>query len=333
MQRNNLPKIKILATGGTIAGSAEAADKLTGYTAGTMGVESLISAVPQLADVAEVSGEQLANIDSCDITSDLWFKLAARCNELMADANVDGIVITHGTDTLEETAYFLNLTVKGTKPVVLTGAMRPATAISADGPLDLLNAVKTAACRDACGKGVLVVMNDIIMAARYATKTSAFKVEAFQAVPYGQLGTIAGGRVYFEAAISKCHTVNSVFAGKNYTSLPRTDIIYTHCDDDGVLIEAAVNAGAQGIIYAGSGMGSIHCGAEAALLKAMQRGAAVVRSTRVSEGRVLATNPKWDEAGFISGGNLNPQKARILLQLALTCTHEPRKIQEFFDKY
>ena len=132
MQRNNLPKIKILATGGTIAGSAEAADKLTGYTAGTMGVESLISAVPQLADVAEVSGEQLANIDSCDITSDLWFKLAARCNELMADANVDGIVITHGTDTLEETAYFLNLTVKGDKPIVLTGAMRPATAISAE---------------------------------------------------------------------------------------------------------------------------------------------------------------------------------------------------------
>lgn len=333
MQRNNLPKIKILATGGTIAGSAEAADKLTGYTAGTMGVESLISAVPQLADVAEVSGEQLANIDSCDITSDLWFKLAARCNELMADANVDGIVITHGTDTLEETAYFLNLTVKGDKPIVLTGAMRPATAISADGPLDLLNAVKTAACPNARGQGVLVVMNDIIMAARYATKTSAFKVEAFQAVPYGQLGTIAGGRVYFEAAISKCHTVNSVFAGKNYTSLPRTDIIYTHCDDDGVLIEAAVNAGAQGIIYAGSGMGSIHCGAEAALLKAVQRGAAVVRSTRVSEGRVLAANPKWDEAGFISGGNLNPQKARILLQLALTCTRDTRKIQEFFDKY
>ena len=211
--------------------------------------------------------------------------------------------------------------------------MRPATAISADGPLDLLNAVKTAVCREACGKGVLVVMNDIIMAARYATKTSAFKVEAFQAVPYGQLGTIAGGRVYFEAAINKCHTVNSVFAGRNYTSLPRTDIIYTHCDDDGILIEAAVNAGAQGIIYAGSGMGSIHCGAEAALLKAVQRGAAVVRSTRVSEGRVLTANPKWDEAGFISGGNLNPQKARILLQLALTYTHDTRKIQEFFDKY
>ena len=201
MQLNNLPKIKILATGGTIAGSAEAADKLTGYTAGTMGVESLISAVPQLADIAEVSGEQLANIDSCDITSDLWFKLAARCNDLMADANVDGIVITHGTDTLEETAYFLNLTVKGDKPIVLTGAMRPATAISADGPLDLLNAVKTAACPDARGQGVLVVMNDIIMAARYATKTSAFKVEAFQAQPYGQLGTIAGGRVYFEAQV------------------------------------------------------------------------------------------------------------------------------------
>ena len=152
-------------------------------------------------------------------------------------------------------------------------------------------------------------------------------------MPYGQLGTIAGGRVYFEAAISKCHTVNSVFAGRNYTSLPRTDIIYTHCDDDGVLIEAAVNAGAQGLVYAGSGMGSIHAGAEQALMRAAAHGIAVVRSTRVSEGRVLAANPKWDEAGFICGGNLNPQKARILLQLALTCTKDTKKIQEIFDEY
>ena len=331
--KQGLPHIKILATGGTIAGSAASAGKLTGYTAGALSVQSLIDAVPQLTEIAAVSSEQLANIDSCNITSDLWFKLAARCNELMADESVDGIVITHGTDTLEETAYFLNLTVKGSKPLVLTGAMRPATAISADGPLDLLNAVKTAACREADGQGVMIVMNDIIMAARYATKTSAFKVEAFQAQPYGQLGTIAGGKVYFEAQVKKRHTEQSAFAGKNYDILPRVDIIYTHCDDDGVLIEAAVKAGAQGLVYAGSGMGSIHCGAEAALLKAVQRGAAVVRSTRVSEGRVLAANPKWDEAGFISGGNLNPQKARILLQLALTCTHEPRKIQEFFDKY
>lgn len=334
MQLNNsLPHIKILATGGTIAGSAAQAGQLTGYTAGALGIESLISAVPQLTEIAAVSSEQLANIDSCNITSDLWFKLAARCNELMADESVDGIVITHGTDTLEETAYFLNLTVKGSKPLVLTGAMRPATAISADGPLDLLNAVKTAACREADGQGVMIVMNDIIMAARYATKTSAFKVEAFQAQPYGQLGTIAGGKVYFEAQVKKRHTEQSAFAGKNYDILPRVDIIYTHCDDDGVLIEAAVNAGAQGLVYAGSGMGSIHAGAEQALMRAAAHGIAVVRSTRVSEGRVLAANPKWDEAGFICGGNLNPQKARILLQLALTCTHEPRKIQEFFDKY
>ena len=295
--KQGLPHIKILATGGTIAGSAASAGKLTGYTAGALSVQSLIDAVPQLTEIAAVSSEQLANIDSCNITSDLWFKLAARCNELMADESVDGIVITHGTDTLEETAYFLNLTVKGSKPLVLTGAMRPATAISADGPLDLLNAVKTAACREADGQGVMIVMNDIIMAA------------------------------YFEAQVKKRHTEQSAFAGKNYDILPRVDIIYTHCDDDGVLIEAAVKAGAQGLVYAGSGMGSIHAGAEQALMRAAAHGIAVVRSTRVSEGRVLAANPKWDEAGFISGGNLNPQKARILLQLA------PRKIQEFFDKY
>lgn len=329
----NLPHIKILATGGTIAGSAKNAGQLTGYTAGALGVESLIAAVPELQTVADVSGEQLANIDSCNLTSALWFKLAERCNELMTDNSVDGIVITHGTDTLEETAYFLNLTVNGTKPVVLTGAMRPATALSADGPLDLLNAVKTAACREAAGQGVMVVMNDVIMAARYATKTSAFKVEAFQAVPYGQLGTIAGGKVYFEAQVKKRHTLQSVFAGKNYDILPRVDIIYTHCDDDGVLIDAAVKAGAQGIIYAGSGMGSVHCGAEQALVQAAKHGIIVVRSTRVSEGRVLPANSKWDEAGFISGGNLNPQKARILLQLALTQTHSTREVQRFFDEY
>lgn len=329
----NLPHIKILATGGTIAGSAKNAGQLTGYTAGALGVESLIAAVPELQTVADVRGEQLANIDSCNLTSALWFKLAERCNELMTDNSVDGIVITHGTDTLEETAYFLNLTVNGTKPVVLTGAMRPATALSADGPLDLLNAVKTAACREAAGQGVMIVMNDIIMAARYATKTSAFKVEAFQAVPYGQLGTIAGGKVYFEAQVKKRHTLQSVFAGKNYEVLPRVDIIYTHCDDDGVLINAAVKAGAQGIIYAGSGMGSVHCGAEQALVQAAKHGIIVVRSTRVSEGRVLPANSKWDEAGFISGGNLNPQKARILLQLALTQTHSTREVQRFFDEY
>lgn len=333
MQLNKLPQIKILATGGTIAGSAASAGQLTGYTAGALGVQNLIDAVPQLKDVACVSGEQLANIDSCNLTSGLWFKLAARCNELMADDNVDGIVITHGTDTLEETAYFLNLTVNGTKPVVITGAMRPATAISADGPLDLLNAVKTAACPDAKGQGVLVVMNDIIMAARYATKTSAFKVEAFQAQPYGQLGTIACGRVYFEAQVKQRHTLQSSFAGKNYTSLPRVDIIYTHCDDDGVFVEAALKAGAQGIVYAGSGMGSIHKGAEQALMNAAAQGIAVVRSTRVSEGRVLPANPKWEAAGFISGGNLNPQKARILLQLALTETKDPAKLQQIFDEY
>lgn len=329
----NLPHIKILATGGTIAGSAKNAGQLTGYTAGALGVESLIAAVPELQTVADVSGEQLANIDSCNLTSALWFKLAERCNELMTDNSVDGIVITHGTDTLEETAYFLNLTINGTKPVVLTGAMRPATALSADGPLDLLNAVKTAACREAAGQGVMIVMNDIIMAARYATKTSAFKVEAFQAVPYGQLGTIAGGKVYFEAQVKKRHTLQSVFAGKNYDILPRVDIIYTHCDDDGVLIDAAVKAGAQGIVYAGSGMGSVHCGAEQALVQAAKHGIIVVRSTRVSEGRVLPANSKWDEAGFISGGNLNPQKARILLQLALTQTHSTREVQHFFDEY
>lgn len=331
--QHKLPHIVILATGGTIAGSAASSAQLTGYKAGALGVQALIDAVPQLGEAAQISGEQLANIDSCNLTSSLWFKLAARCNELMADSSVDGVVITHGTDTLEETAYFLNLVVNGTKPVVITGAMRPATAISADGPLDLLNAVKTAACPEAACKGVLVAMNDIILAARYAAKTSAYKVEAFQAQPYGQLGAVIGGRVYMEAQCLKRHTVNSIFAGKNFAALPRVDIIYTHCDDDGVLVNAVVAAGAQGIVYAGSGMGSIHQGAEGALMEAAAQGVVVVRSTRIADGRVLPTNPKWEQAGFISSGNLNPQKARILLQLALTVTQTPAQIQQIFNEY
>ena len=174
-----LPQVKILATGGTIAGTASSSTQMTGYKAGNLGVQVLINAVPQIKQYAEVSGEQVSNIGSQNMTDKIWLKLAKRCNELLADPNVSGIVITHGTDTLEETAYFLNLTVHSDKPIVIVGAMRPATAISADGPINLLNAVKLAADPQSKGRGVLIAMNDMINGARDTTKTDTTNVATF----------------------------------------------------------------------------------------------------------------------------------------------------------
>lgn len=329
----DLPEVKILATGGTIAGSAPSNTQMTGYTSGALGVDTLISAVPEIKNVAVVSGEQIANIGSENMTNDVWLKLAKRCNELLADPNIKGIVITHGTDTLEETAYFLNLTVKSEKPVVIVGAMRPATAISADGPVNLLNAVKLAASPKAVGKGVLVALNDEINGARDVTKTNTSNVATFKAPELGLLGYFANGEPYFYKETTRRHTKNSEFDVSNLTDLPRVDIIYTHGNDDRVLIDASVKAGAKGIVYAGSGMGSIHKDAEPGLVDAQKKGVVIVRSSRVGNGMVVAGSEQYTKEHFLNGDTLNPQKARILLQLALTKTNDLNEIQRMFDEY
>lgn len=329
----DLPEVKILATGGTIAGSAPSNTQMTGYKAGALGVETLINAVPELKNIAVVSGEQISNIGSQDMTDDVWLKLAKRCNELLSDPDVKGIVITHGTDTLEETAYFLNLTVKSDKPVVLVGAMRPATAINADGPVNLLNAVKLAASPKAVGKGVLVALNDEINGARDVTKTNTSNVSTFKSPELGFLGYITDGEPYFYRETTRKHTKESEFDVDNLAKLPRVDIIYTHENDDRVLIDASVNAGAKGIIYAGSGMGSIHKDAEPGLVDAQKKGVVVVRSSRVGNGMVVANSEQYTKEHFLNGDTLNPQKARILLQLALTKTNDLNEIQRMFDEY
>lgn len=206
-----LPHIVILATGGTIAGSAASNTQTTGYKAGAIGVQTLINAVPEMSKVARVDGEQVANIGSENMTSDIILKLSKRVNELLARDDVDGVVITHGTDTLDETPYFLNLTVKSNKPVVFTAAMRPATAISADGPMNLLEAVTVAADPQAKGRGVMVVLNDRIGAARFVTKTNATTLDTFKAPEEGYLGVIVSGKPQFETRVDKIHTVRSVF--------------------------------------------------------------------------------------------------------------------------
>ena len=327
------PNIAILATGGTIAGSADSASATTGYKAGALGIDVLLNAVPEVKNYANVTGEQICSIDSKDMTDAIWLKLSKRVNELLSSGDVDGIVITHGTDTLEETAYFLNLTVKSDKPVVLVGAMRPATAISADGPMNLLNAVRVAASKVSVGKGVLVAMNDEINAAREVTKTNTITVSTFKTPELGFLGYVNEGVPEFYRESTRRHTKNSEFDARNLSELPYVKVIYGHANDDGLFVDAAVKAGAKGIVYAGTGNGSVHMDAEKALANATAQGVVVVRSSRVGNGTVIPAEQSYIDYHFLDGDSLSPQKARILLQLALTRTNDLGAIQKMFKEY
>lgn len=328
-----LPNVKILATGGTIAGSAASSTQMTGYTAGAIGIQVLIEAVPQMKQYANISGEQVASIASPSMTHEIWLTIANRVNELLAQSDVDGIVITHGTDTLEETAYFLNLVVKSKKPVVLVGAMRPATAISADGPVNLLNAVRLAANPDARGRGVMIAMNDEINGARDVTKTNTTHVQTFKSPELGYIGYINNGVASFYKETTRLHTYKSEFSTKNIKTLPYVPVIYGHVNADTIFIKAAIDAGAKGIIYAGSGNGSIAKQIEQALFDAAKQGIVVVRSSRVGNGTVTESLKTWTDNNILWSDTLNPQKARILLMLALTKTSEPAKVQKYFDTY
>ena len=331
--KSALPKVSILATGGTIAGTANSANNAYLYKAGALSIQTLIDAVPALKNVADVTGEQIVKISSNNMTDEILIKLAQRCNELARDPSIAGIVITHGTDTLEETAYFLNLTVKTDKPIVLVGSMRPATAISADGPANLLNAVIAAVSPEAKGKGVLVILNDEINGARDVTKTNTNNVATFKAPELGFLGYMREGKPYFYRTSTRTHTAASEFDVSKLEHLPRVDILYSHVSDDGVLAKASVAAGAQGIVHAGTGDGSIADETEKALFDATKKGVVVVRSSRVGSGITKEGDELYTQHGYIQGDTLSPQKARILLQLALTKTHDPKVIQTIFDRY
>lgn len=327
------PNIVILATGGTIAGSAESQTQ-AGYTSGQVGVDVLINAVPQLAELANISGEQVANVGSQDMSDAIWLKLADRINALLAKPDVDGIVVTHGTDTLEETAYFLNLVVDSEKPVVLTAAMRPSTAMSADGPLNIFNAVAVAADPEAKDRGVLVVANDDIHGARSFTKTSTTDVQTFQSIEYGLIGvSLYGENRWFREPFRK-HTEDSDFSVAGVKSLPRVDVIYITADVSPDLIEAAVKNGAKGIVTAGVGNGNMTGAALEAVRAAVAQGVVVVRSTRVPSGAVgRNVEVKDDEVGTVASGELNPARSRVLLKLALLKTSDPVTIQEYFNTY
>jgi len=327
------PAVRILATGGTIAG-AQSSQQSYGYKSGSFKVEDLIAAVPNLGDLAQLSGEQVANIGSQDMNDAVWLKLAKRANELLATRDVDGIVVTHGTDTMEETAFFLNLTVASDKPVVLVGSMRPATAISADGPGNLHEAVAVAASPGARGRGVLVVLNDEIHAARNVTKTDTTSVETFKSLNRGPQGLVHTAHIAWFQPTDRKHTTRSEFAGKLPAELPRVDIIFAHANMSPSLIDAAVKGGAKGLVVAGVGDGNMTKPAVDALARAAKTGVVVVRSTRLAGGLVLRNNEvNDDQMGFVASGEFTAPKARVLLQLALTKTRDPKQIQRMYDEY
>jgi L-asparaginase len=328
------PRIKILATGGTIAGaSLKPTDP--GYQSGAVGVDVLINAVPQLKDIAEVTGEQIASIGSQDMNDEVWLKLAKRVNELLASKDVDGIAITHGTDTLEETSYFLQLVTKSDKPVVLTGSMRPSTAMSADGPLNIYNAVAIAGDPKARGRGVLVAIDDDIHSAHDVIKRHSTDVATFTSAEAGLIGvTLFGKQIWFRTP-GQIHTTKSEFGvAKDQTTLPRVDIIYAHANMSPDLITAAAKNGARGIVVAGVGDGNMTAPAFDELKKVAAQGVVAVRSSRTNGG-IIRRNIELndDEAGTVASMELNPAKARVLLQQALLKTTDPKKVQSFFDRY
>jgi len=326
-------KIVILATGGTIAGAA-ATGVQAGYTSGEVGVETLIDAVPQLSELADISGEQVANVGSQDMSDEVWLLLADRVNTLLASKDVDGIVITHGTDTIEETSYFLNLIVDSDKPVVMTAAMRPATALSADGPLNIFNAVAVAADAEAKGRGVLIVINDDIHGARGMTKTSTTDVQTFVSAERGLMGATLYGENRYYRSPYRTHTSDSEFSVEGIKVLPRVDVIYISAGVSPDLIDAAVDNGAKGIVTAGVGNGNMTGDALQALERARAKGVVVVRSTRVTSGTVGRNVETDDDAmGTVASGELNPAQSRVLLKLILTKTDDPAKVQAYFNKY
>jgi L-asparaginase len=329
------PKIKVLATGGTIAGAQTSSSEI-GYKSGIFSVDDLIKAVPSLKDLADVTGEQAANIASQTMNHGVWLKLVKRVNEVLQGNNIDGVVITHGTDTLEETAYFLSLVVKSDKPIVLVGSMRPANAISADGPANLYNAVALAASPEARGRGPLIVMDDEIHYAREAQKTNTTELDTFKSPNRGRAGVMNVGKIEFFSQNTTRHTTKSEFSvdGKTVGDLPRVEIVYSYENLGPEVIDFFVKQGVKGIVLAGVGDGNSTDAVIGALAAAAKKGVAVVRSSRTGSGLVTRNvEIDDDKMGFIASMELNPQKARILLMLALMITNDPAKLQQAFIQY
>ncbi|MSO30623.1 MAG: asparaginase [Acidobacteria bacterium] len=321
---DELPRIKFIATGGTIA--------TRGST--RLSAEEVLELVPGLGRYARPDPEQFANVASTAMTLDQWVQLAKRVNTVFdEDADLAGAVITSGTDSLEELAYFLHLTVKTTKPVVVVGAMRSANAPGYEGPANILDAFRVATSADSFGKGVLVVLNDEINSAREVTKTDALRLQTFQSRPYGILGVVDPDRVVYYREPVKRHTQKTEFDVSRLTALPRVDIMMFYQGASGDLLRAAVDAGAKGVVIAVAGADLTGGSLASGIAYAEGRGVMVVIATRTGSGRIAALSASRVRDGLIGGEDLTPLKARILLMLALTRTRSPTDIQRMFTEY
>jgi len=328
-----LPNVVILATGGTIAGAGASAANSATYAAAKVPVDKLIAGLPEISKVANVRGEQVFQIASESFTNDNLMVLAKRVSALSKQADVDGIVITHGTDTLEETAYFLDLVVRTSKPIVVVGSMRPGTALSADGALNLYDAVNVASSKDASGKGVLVTMNDEIQSGRDVSKVVNIKTEAFKS-QWGPLGMIVEGKSYWFRAPVKRHTTQSEFNIDEITALPAVDIVYGYGNVPATAIDAFSKSGAKALVLAGTGNGSVADRIVPVLQKLRGDGVQIIRSSRVSDGFVIRNAEQPDDKyDWVVAHDLKPQKARILAMVALTKTNDPKQLQRIFWEY
>lgn len=330
-KNSELKNIVILATGGTIAGTGEEG-KTTNYQAGNLDIQTLINSVSNLDKIANIYGEQIANVDSNDITINHWLTLANRINELSKQKDIDGFVITHGTDTLEETAYFLDLTVKTNKPVVITGAMRPSTATSADGPLNLYQSVALAASDLCIGQGCVVVFSDGIYSGRNVQKVNTFKTNAFNSVEFGCLGYMRDNVPYFFNRSVKPHTVDSQFDITGLNKLPVVSIAYFNIDADHEILNYLAER-SEGLVIAGAGSGTFSSNWLNEIKNLEAKGIPVVRSSRIGSGIILKDLTIDKYVNCIPSYTLSPQKARILLSLALTKTKDYSEIEKIFAEY
>ena len=329
----HMGRLILLGTGGTIAGVAAQADDTEGYTPAALNVEQLLAAVPQAQTLQPIETEQLFQIGSEDMTPAHWCTLAQRTQHWLEQEEVAGVVITHGTDTLEESAWFLQCVLQTVKPVVLVGAMLPATAPDADGPANLSDALHVARCPQTHGRGVLVVMQGQIFSARDITKRFAGRIDAFTAGASEPLGQIKDNQVVFAVPARELHGAQFTLPSTLPSTLPTVEIVYGYATTSRVAVDALVQSGVRGIIYAAPGSGTLSITLRAALRDAAQRGVVVVRSSRTGAGRVRAHTHDADDARlFVSANTLNPQKARVLLMLALTQTHAVTEVQALFDR-
>jgi L-asparaginase len=332
----NLPRVALIITGGTIDSVGKDRLGLAWYIEAGKRLKDgeILEMLPELKQIAEVTEIPFRRLPSHALVDKDWLDLVRTIHKIVDEDKAEGIVITHGTNTIEETAYFLNLVLKTDKPVVVVGSMRPSSAISADGYLNLVNAVKVAADPNSKARGCLLVMNDTIYNGRDVTKNATYRVEAFQSRDLGPLGFADGdGKIVFYHQPVRTHTVQTEFDVRNLESLPRVDVVVSYVGADGTMIEAAAKAGAKGIVSAGTGAGRPTPAEDAAFDKCFKEtGMLMCLSSRVASGRVVRS-PGLAKRGFVASDNLQPWKARLLLSLALTKTADADEIQRMFDTY